>query len=136
VNLLCNPSKIKALQQEHEKMSALYFCTRKTLVKRANACHILTSLEIHAKDDSFVTKKALAYSAPFQRALTSVEGFDHGAVAVMPEMPDAEMLRYTAQVTGLDQDLLRRLYQIFVNTSRLDKFSTSTLPPSAGFAEE
>lgn len=75
-------------------------------------------------------------STPFTRALTSVENFSDKAVAVMPETPAEEMLRYVAYVTGEDMDKLRRLYEIFLMTGRLDQFSNAALPPSAGFAEE
>lgn len=75
-------------------------------------------------------------SSPFLRALASVEGFSSQAVAVMPESPTAEMLRYIAHVTGEDEEKLQRLYQMFITTGRLDQLGSTGLPPVAGFAEE
>mgnify|MGYP000977473121 FL=1 len=57
-------------------------------------------------------------------------------MAILPETPSQEMLRYVAHVTGEDVDKLRRLYEMFLATGRLDELGKSGLPPSAGFAEE
>jgi len=73
--------------------------------------------------------------SPFERALKEVENFSEKAVAVMPEKPGEEMLRYIAHVTGEDLDKLRRIYELFLTVGRLDAFGKSAAP-SAGFAEE
>jgi hypothetical protein len=73
---------------------------------------------------------------PFARALASVEEFSDKAVAVMPETPSEEMLRYVAHVTGEDIEKLYRLYQMFLTTGRLDQLGSACLLPSAGFAED
>lgn len=70
-----------------------------------------------------------------QRALTVVEGFSDRAVAVLPEAPSEEMLRYVAHVTGDDPERLRRIYQLFLETGRLDAFQRPGAP-AAGFAED
>jgi hypothetical protein len=75
-------------------------------------------------------------NTPFMRALNSVEKFSDGSVAVLPEMPSDEMLRYVAHVTNEDIDKLRRLYELFLTTGRLDQLGSQALPPSAGFAED
>ena len=73
---------------------------------------------------------------PFARALRSVEAFSDRAVAVLPETPSEEMLAYIAHVTGEDGDKLRRLYELFLATGRLDQLGSNGLPPSGGFAED
>lgn len=75
-------------------------------------------------------------ATPFMRALASVEGFSDKAVAVLPETPSLDMLGYVAHVTGEDMDKLKRLYELFVTTGRLDQLGSTGLPASGGFAEE
>lgn len=75
-------------------------------------------------------------NTPFRRAINSVEKFSDKSIAVLPEMPSEEMLRYVAHVTNEDIDKLRRLYELFLTTGRLDQLGPSALPPSAGFAED
>lgn len=78
-----------------------------------------------------------ADSPLFERALAAVEQFSDKAVAVMPEIPNAEMLNYVAHVTGEDVDKLRRLYELFLAVGRLDSFSSDAVSgASAGFAED
>ena len=71
----------------------------------------------------------------FERALAQVENFSDKNIAIMPEIPGTEMLNYIAHVTGEDVDKLRRLYELFLATGRLDAFGRHE-PVSAGFAEE
>ncbi len=75
------------------------------------------------------------HDTPFARALASVENFSDKAVAILAETPSEEMLRYVAHVTGEDVDKLRRLYELFLVTGRLDEWGKAGVP-SAGFAEE
>lgn len=76
-------------------------------------------------------------NSPFMRALSQVEAFSDKAVAVMPEVPNTEMLRYVAHVTGEDTDKLKRIYELFVATGRLDSFDPGVIAgASAGFAED
>jgi len=74
------------------------------------------------------------YTNFLARALAAVEDLSDSQVAILPERPSAEMLNYIAHVTGEDMDKLRRLYELFLSTGRLDAFS-KTQVPSAGFAE-
>lgn len=69
------------------------------------------------------------------RALAEVDRFSDKNIAVLPERPCEEMLKYIAHTTGEDVDKLRRLYELFLATGRLDSFGSNSLPPSAGFAE-
>lgn len=71
----------------------------------------------------------------FERALAQIDGFSDKNIALMPEIPGAEMLNYIAHVTGEDVDKLRRLYELFLATGRLDAFGRHE-PVSGGFAEE
>lgn len=73
--------------------------------------------------------------SPYERALASVEKFSDKAVAVLPEKPDEEMLRYIAHVTGGDIDKLRRIYELMISVGRLDSFGSGSAP-SGGFAED
>ena len=73
--------------------------------------------------------------SPFERALASVAEFSDKNIAVMPETAGVEMLNYIAHVTGEDVDKLRRLYELFLATGRLDAFGRHD-PVSAGFAED
>jgi hypothetical protein len=86
---------------------------------------------------SFETEKILTDNplSLFERALAQVEAFSDKNVAVMPEKPGAEMLNYIAHVTGEDTDKLKRLYELFLATGRLDAFGKHE-PVSAGFAED
>lgn len=78
-----------------------------------------------------------ADSPLFERALAAVEKFSEKSVAVLPETPSTEMLNYVAHVTGEDVDKLRRLYELFLATGRLDSFSADAISGStAGFAED
>lgn len=70
-----------------------------------------------------------------ERALAQVENFSDKNIAVMPETPGTEMLNYIAHVTGEDKDKLRRLYELFLATGRLDAFGRHE-PVTAGFAED
>lgn len=71
----------------------------------------------------------------FDRALSAVETFSDKNIAILPETPGIEMLNYIAHVTGEDVDKLRRLYELFLATGRLDAFGRHD-PVTAGFAED
>jgi hypothetical protein len=70
-----------------------------------------------------------------ERALAQVEAMSDKNIAVMPEKPGAEMLNYIAHVTGEDIDKLKRLYELFLATGRMDAFGKHESVTS-GFAED
>lgn len=72
----------------------------------------------------------------FARAMAEVERFSEKNVAILPEKPCKEMLSHLAAVTGEDVDKLRRLYDLFIASARLDKYTSETLSGQIGFAEE
>jgi len=74
--------------------------------------------------------------SPYRQALERVENFSEKQVAVLPEQPGAEMLRYVAQLTGEDADKLARLYAYFISLGRLDAYPEAPPGAAAGFAEE
>lgn len=75
-------------------------------------------------------------STPYRRALAQVEGFSEQAVAVLPEKPGTEMLRYIAQLTGEDEAKLARLYAYFISLGRLDGYAQEPGSELTGFAED
>ena len=72
----------------------------------------------------------------FQRALDDVADFSEQSVAVMPENPGAELLRYVAKMTGEDTEKLARLYAYFIAAGRLDGYAQEEVLAVGGFAEE
>ncbi len=90
-------------------------------------------LRPYVKTGVRMTKRALS---PYERALAEVEGFSETAVAVLPETPPLEMLRYVAQLTGEDADKLAKLYAYFVSLGRLDGYAQEPDSGLSGFAED
>ena len=70
------------------------------------------------------------------RALRDVAQFSEKNVAVLPEKPGMELIKYLAQVTSLDADLIARLYDLFISHARVDKYTEGTLSGHIGFAED